>query len=130
MYPKQLDGLDLLQPTGPLIADPSKRQLTSAPIKVLSWVAAVGRIPSPTTLTLVPRVETKPATTSVRCREHRRADLHSSQIDDLGPSGRDQNSATCDHSHCSGYHRVPRPGCNPLPRTTPIHPNIVTPGSL
>jgi hypothetical protein len=61
----------------------------------------------------------------VRCREHRRADLHSSQIDDLkGPSGETKTPRPV-APVVPGYHRlVPRPNANPL-RYSPIRPNAV-----
>jgi hypothetical protein len=63
----------------------------------------------------------------MRCHEHRRADLHSSQIDDLKDHLVKTKTPRPDHSYCSGYHRVVPPQL-PNPATTrynPIHPNIV-----
>jgi hypothetical protein len=64
----------------------------------------------------------------MRCREHRRADLHSSQIDDLKDhlvkTKTPRPVATAIVQGITGWYRDPNYQV-PLPRYNPIHPNTV-----
>jgi hypothetical protein len=122
MHPQQLDGLALLQhPLAHLlpIVQKAKSDLTAPAPKISSPTAGCpsaefDTASTPTTLTLAPAawVETKPATTwHAMLRAPSRRPLF---VSDRRPKGQSnsqhQNSATSDHSNCTGPHRlVPKP---------------------